>query len=906
VWRGFVAFEIYMLTVADIVLVQSLLRRWVAASLVDKIKVTRKEHAARVLQRFIRSFQTKKWQAATKIQRFWRDFVCEAEYAIARYENAAAVIIQTQWRRFVVFSEFVLLREGAKKVQAVFRGNRSKKTFCELRLGAQKVQRVFRGFSNRKSIREDLIAMAALDAGLSTEKDEQYCATTIQAHARRCFARNVTLKILAARKIQACWRACCVRWFFIEYISARRIQAKWRGYTLRSVYSDFVSARRIQTSWRRCVVRKAFVEYTSARRIQTTWRCYVNVVGYMEYKAVRKIQASWRCFHCRLWYEEYKATRLIQAAWRGYCMRLAYKEYRAASVLQASWRRYHARQAYIEYVAARSIQAAWRRYTARLAYTEYIAARLIQAVWRGHSTLRSYKMVQAATLVQAAWRGTSARWCIREFLSARKIQAVWRGQRMYRFYLEYRSATKIQSLWRQKRDRATFLLMREEMMSDTIAAAIVAQKIWRGVSVRMKGLSFILWHRRLFVEDPAATTIQKAWRGYVAIQSYWHTLGSAIQIQGAIRGWLIAMSYRRTKATILLQRCTRKWIRQRKRRQYTESARIQSSTPRMRSQSPLSQLSGTSPSLLAAAPRARSPFHSVVPRPRSPLVALRTTSSVQSVVSRSTPVIRPKRDSVLNRSVEEQSVVKIQAICRRYLARSEVAEMLGAVILLQSTARGFLAKRNAVMRKQEHIAAVRIQRFFLMIKREVDREIKAAKKRRKAKRKSRKVTIEDAQEDAMLETIWRSTVESMRDTSEAVRLAQDAVAGELRSRGTYEKQSRASSSSSRQLPVARAVRDKEPLETNPRRKTHDEAPVRKTMTTGELMLSMMTPDWVRNAAASYNFKIPPSRLANFSRDEMEQDLCLEEAWIDTEISQAKGYRHKTSHRSQLRAQRMEV
>jgi hypothetical protein len=252
-------------------------------------------------------------------------------------------------------------------------------------------------------------------------------------------------------------------------------------------------------------------------------------------------------------------------------------------------------------------------------------------------------------------------------------------------------------------------------------------------------------------------------------------------------------------------------------------------------------------------------------------------------------------------------MIKIQAICRRFLARSEVAEMLGAVILLQCTARGFLAKLSATVRKNEHVAAKRLQRFFLMIKREVDREIKAAKKRRKAKRKGRKAMIEDAQEDIMLENIWRSTVDSMQDMSEAVRLAQDAVTRELGSRFTYEKKScRPNSSHSRRAPVACPSQDNEPSEPNPRQLEDDEARTRKSMTTGELMLSIMTPEWVRNAAASYSFRIPPSRITTFSRDEMEQDLCLEEAWIDTEISQAKGYRHKTGHRSQLHSQRMEV
>jgi hypothetical protein len=48
-------------------------------------------------------------------------------------------------------------------------------------------------------------------------------------------------------------------------------------------------------------------------------------------------------------------------------------------------------------------------------------------------------------------------------------------------------------------------------------------------------------------------------------------------------------------------------------------------------------------------------------------------------------------------------------------------------------------------------------------------------------------------------------------------------------------------------------------------------------------------------------------MVRFSRDEIDQDFCLEEAWIDTEINHAKECRHKKSKRRQARPSRtMEV
>jgi hypothetical protein len=47
----------------------------------------------------------------------------------------------------------------------------------------------------------------------------------------------------------------------------------------------------------------------------------------------------------------------------------------------------------------------------------------------------------------------------------------------------------------------------------------------------------------------------------------------------------------------------------------------------------------------------------------------------------------------------------------------------------------------------------------------------------------------------------------------------------------------------------------------------------------------------------HNIITPKSRLATWSRTEMEVDLHLEEAWIDTEIQQARHRRQKEKHSS---------
>jgi IQ calmodulin-binding motif len=941
VWRGFTVYVRYTFTVADIVVIQSLVRRWLSRTLCGKIRTVRNLHALLVLQRFARSTFHRKIDAAIKVQRVWRGFVSQTEYHIARYENAAALTIQTNWRRFSLRSTFVLMHWLSVRVQAVHRRNKVRTTFAQKKTSAVNIQRVFRGFVDRSLLRRYNIVKDAVTAGIPIEEAERLGATVIQAGVRCYFVRSAVMKFrgarkiqtafrryrdrdafvqfLAVRKIQTFWRSCCVRWFFLEYTASRRIQSVWRGYVLRCAFKEYTNARRVQTTWRCYYLSKAYREYSSAKRIQTTWRRYILRLAYMEYMSARKVQTVWRRYVNFTAFREYKAARSVQASWRCTRARVAYKAYKAAQRIQSEWRSYRAQLAYREYKAARWIQSAWRCYHSRLAYREYLRARLIQSTWRGYSTRMAYLEFRAAARIQAAWRGYSARLCLCEFLAARKVQAVWRGWRTYHFYREYRSATKIQSIYRQKRARAAFVAMREQLMPETIAAAILAQKMWRGVSIRMKGLSFIIWHRRLFVEDPAATAIQKAWRGYVTIQAYWHTLGSTIQIQGAIRGWLVATKYRRYQASIRIQRCARRFLRLRKRRQYVENARAQSSTPRRRARSPYCQSdqslqqdnadagcrAPTPP--LRATPRTNSPFQRILPRSVSPSFAL-PSSVLPSHPDGSNPrrPLAVKLATKIRSENKDVSATKIQSVCRRYLARSEVAEMLGAVILMQCTVRVYLAKSRA---KQRGNSALRIQKFFLMVKQEVDREIEAAKKRRKAKKKCRKTLIIEEEEDRLLENIWQTTVDSMQDQYDAARKAHVARTG-----GKGATRRKVNASIDRRGSEANVSPPEGVQLRNPCRERNAKGRVGQSksrgsegLSTGELVLSMMTPDWVRNAAANYQFRIPSSRMTSVSRDELDQDKCLEEAWIDTEFSQAQAINNQSAHDNvPSRPRRMEV
>jgi hypothetical protein len=213
----------------------------------------------------------------------------------------------------------------------------------------------------------------------------------------------------------------------------------------------------------------------------------------------------------------------------------------------------------------------------------------------------------------------------------------------------------------------------------------------------------------------------------------------------------------------------------------------------------------------------------------------------------------------------QQSTARIQRWWRRSCARLERKEILRA----------------------HHRAANTIQGFFLMVKAMVDREIRAEKKRRKERKKLRQIHHTPEMEDDLLESIWASTIEKTdvsdpraskksRRSSGVPRMPRDSasVASDFSgSRGSKRRFKIDPNLASFHEPI---VRDSNRL------RDYDE----------RSMCSQST-------AWSSLSRPPPPRLTTYSPNELKDDVSLEEAWIDVEISQMKEQRRskKSSMRS---------
>lgn len=110
---------------------------------------------------------------------------------------------------------------------------------------------------------------------------------------------------------------------------------------------------------------------------------------------------------------------------------------------------------------------------------------------------------------------------------------------------------------------------------------------------------------------------------------------------------------------------------------------------------------------------------------------------------------------------QKECATIIQAAGRRFLARKEVHNECMVSILIAAAANS-LRVRNAagkiqhwwmaeMWQRREKRAALVIERFFIYVKKEVEKEIKALKKKKKAKRRQRKMKQSD---DYILERAW--------------------------------------------------------------------------------------------------------------------------------------------------------
>jgi len=408
-WRTYDCTMTYLHSIADILIVQSVVRRWIAMRFVPLYRAEVHNRNAVTIQTVSRGWSArmmlKKMKASIQIQSAWRGFQCYIDYI---FTMADIVIVQRTVRQWLAVRHVNAIRKRIKK--------------DNYNAAATRIQKIWRGYHAHMAMLFTLVHIIV-----------------VQSVARRRLAiarfKPVRLEHRSAIILQSQYRGYMVRNDYIEYLAARKIQACFRRTLARNIYIEYQAARCIQAQARRIIAVKNFKEYRAARAIQCWYRCQSISRDYSVFVAARKIQAQWRGFEARrvvgdeLWLRDDAATS-IQKTWRMFYQFSNYTilsfEKHAATTIQRCWRGFWQSSHYVilQFEIVR-IQAFLRgNHQRKKLKQQNDSARVIQSTARRFMARKNCHMERLiAAMVWSASTSLSTR------LASKRIQRWYREKR---------------------------------------------------------------------------------------------------------------------------------------------------------------------------------------------------------------------------------------------------------------------------------------------------------------------------------------------------------------------------------------------------------------------------------------------------------------------------------------------
>jgi hypothetical protein len=542
---------------------------------------------------------------------------------------------------------------------------------------------------------------------------------------------------------------------------------------------------------------------------------------------------------------------------------------------------------------------------------------LIQAIFRGYKSRRLQELVKVIIPVQAAYRGHQARQDLalqRSFVLL--IQAAWRSySARIAFQFQVVDTITVQSIFRRwSACRRVFKLNNVPLMD----AATKIQATVRGCSAR-----------QLKVQIIAARRIQASWRGFQIYTDYIFTVVDVLVVQRTIRQWL---AVKKTKAL----------------RVEKAAVAIQS---HWRSHKSKMTLLYTLVHIIVAQSVARRYLSIIaVQRRKKELVEVAKEDQFRDASAMTIQKAWRGFWGFSHYIIIQYEVTRLQALIRGKLARNDYNLRLGCTIIIQATGRQYLAKkaidrkvvtealvaasahelreRNAAKRVQfwwrivldwtkEKKAALTIERFFIHVRAEVDREImnrerqKKAKKEKRRKRKESLNTVDEDNSDAFAYPKESGTVVSDTSRSQsAPHMRGPSMGLSIPGRdGHNQNQGLRHRASSPTMKLVMRHEDNR-SRTSPIQRIDSSASsyMRPTdavrMAPSEdvsEMSAITTPTVFASTPPKHSQRLRPSRTG---RTDVTDELSLEEAFHDLETSQSKDNRTTTETTSQSKDNRM--
>ncbi|XP_034035336.1 abnormal spindle-like microcephaly-associated protein [Thalassophryne amazonica] len=550
------------------------------------LSVYRRLHwAACVLQRRFtaqtqRNMELKKYQhvrkAVIKLQAAYRGM--KTRQNIKKHHQAAAVI-QRAYRAHCQCKRYLVLRSSVLNIQRRYRASVAakvqKKQYLQVRRATIVLQAAFRGLQVRKEVARWHRAATVIQSAFRKHREEvkfqamRCSAVIIQRFYRACvLQRQEREKFLKAKHsavvLQAAFRGHHVRRNIAKmHRAASVIQANFKMHKALSVY------RRLH--WAACVLQRRFTAQTQ-RNMEL--KKYQRVR-----KAVIKLQAAYRGMKTRQNIKKHhQAAAVIQRAYRAHCQCKRYLVLRS-SVLNIQ-RRYRAsvaakvqKKLYLQVRRATIVlQVAFRGQHVRKEVARWHrAATVIQSAFRKHREEVKFQAMRcSAVIIQRFYRA-----CVlqrqerRKFLKAKHsaviLQAAFRSWQVRRqLGQQHRAATLIQSHWRCWVQRRTFERMRWAAVTlQRRVQALQLGRMERHKYTRLRQAAIILQtHWRAWIPKQQVLEAVKAERRCHFTAAALHHL-SAIRIQRALRGhWILEAAKKRLHFVVTIQR----WVRMRQQR----------------------------------------------------------------------------------------------------------------------------------------------------------------------------------------------------------------------------------------------------------------------------------------------------------------------------------------------------
>ena len=502
VWRRHACVENYLYRRLDIIVVQSLARRWLVT-----VKIRREQASIAATRRIVRTYLIRsemkrilglKMKALTtrrliSIQRIDLEKFNDASFAVNSVWKrilSAVITAQCHWRgclyrrrwkrelqaamktqhlvlskgnlraekassiaspsRFVPYQRHhqqMKEREGSQIDQASRYFRIQKKRATKKRLEQQKLYREksASALPIQRAMRDFLLRRNIVKAG---------AAICIQKNGRRFLAQEYYARAVASSiLIQTCYRKFASRLVLLEkYVGVVMIQAAWRGAIAKSRCAKKLAAIvLIQRFLRRNLAIQTFnMARQSASKISATYRCYKQRQIYQAYvTAIVVLQAfGRRCLIRRRYVSASDGVVKFQACVRGRRTYLQYMDALADVILAQS----HIR-CFIQIRRHRSIVAAsttisknWRRYQNRKDFQIVVAGIIkMQAHVRRHLIQECFWIVvDAALLLQTSWRRYIER---RDYLILQKLcvslQSTHRRNIAHKQYQSMRGAATV-------------------------------------------------------------------------------------------------------------------------------------------------------------------------------------------------------------------------------------------------------------------------------------------------------------------------------------------------------------------------------------------------------------------------------------------------------------------------------